>query len=171
MAKLKEITMTLFNNKPGYTLSVTPNYNYGGKRINFSFKGNNTLSLKAIKDLTTAQEPVASMIREMTERDRFRQIYQDRNTYDIVRFSKGYLSTGRGSKGPTVPAVGILMRASNTWAAYLDFYHYDYVADDLCDDVLTDSQIRGGAVAGHRWREPTGEVIENVFDFLGDTDE
>lgn len=171
MAILNEITMTLFKNQgksPGLTLSVTPNYSTGGKRINFSFKGDNTLTLKAVRDLSTAGEQTAGAIREMIGRPKFQSLYANRSEYDIMRFSKGYVSSGSGSKGPTVPALAVLMRDGSTWGVYLDFYVYDYVCDELTDDTLTASQVKQGALVAHRWRRPPPENSNNIWDFLGD---
>ena len=47
---INEIMMTLFNNSNGLTLSVLVNANSGGKPVNFSLKGDNTLNFKAIND-------------------------------------------------------------------------------------------------------------------------
>jgi hypothetical protein len=88
--------ITLFRNEEGYTLSVKPNHSYGGKAINFSFKGANTLSLKAVKDLGTANPRVASAIAQMIHKPKFQSIYHNRETVDEVRFSKGYLAAQRG---------------------------------------------------------------------------
>jgi len=167
--QLHEIMITLFRNEEGYTLSVKPNHSYGGKAINFSFKGANTLSLKAVKDLGTANPRVASAIAQMIHKPKFQSIYHNRETVDELRFSKGYLAAQRGKnhgKGVTVPVIAALIRDQNQFAVYLDFGLYDYETE-LDQDAVTDSQARAGAVAEHRWRDYGDDLNEDIYSFLG----
>jgi hypothetical protein len=174
MKQLKEIMITLFENSDGYTISVKPNHSYGGKPINFSFKGNQTTTLKAVKDMGKIRPAVAEMLREMINRDHFQSLYRNRDTVDEVRFSKGYLAKTVGSnvgKGGTVPVLGVLMRDAGEFAVYLDFGLYQYEAQlDL--DAVTAQQRKSGAIAEHRWRDYSEEDDDSdIYDFLGDTDD
>lgn len=173
MKELKEIMITLFKNSDGYTLSVKPNHSYGGVGINFSFKGNNTVSLKAVKDMGTVRPAVAMHLKEMISRERFQNIYQQRDTVEQVRFSKGYLAKVNGSKkgkGKTVPVLSALIIDQGEFSVYLDFGLYDYHAT-LDTEAITHQQRLSGAVAEHRWRDYSedDDEDEDIYDFLGDT--
>jgi len=161
---IREIMITLWNNTDGLTLSVLPNSNYGGKVVNFSFKGDNTRNYKAVND---GMSNMSDALRQyfVEQKIAFRPLFEDKNRLDELRFSKGYLQGPRGRKGKTVPAFAAIMREKDQWVVKLNIAGDDYMAH-LDPDELTDNQIERGAIAGHR-AVPDQDKTDYDDDFMG----
>lgn len=162
---LKEIMITLFENADGMTLSVTPNYSDGGKKINFSYKGASTHnSLKAYNDgIANIQDP---RLREFFEANK--QTFRSKvkgcvaNDFDCW-LSKGYLSQGHKGKGPTVPAVAFMVKGKGFYTLQLQLVN-DWYECDLETQAISERQRESGAVAGHRWRQADlGDSYDTSF--------
>jgi hypothetical protein len=81
--------------------------------------------------------------------------------------SKGYLSTGQGNKGKTVPAVAFMVDScSGYYSLQLQLGPHWYECD-LETTAITQSQKDHNAIAGHRWRKSSTETDEYSTDFLG----
>lgn len=165
---IREIIITLWKNSDGLTLSVLPNSNYGGKVVNFSFKGDNTLNYKAVNDnMSNMSDALRQYFVE--QKQNFRPLFEDKDRLDELRFSKGYLQGPRGRKGKTVPAFAALMREQDQWVVKLNIAGDDYMAQ-LDPDELTDNQSAGGAIAGHR-ALPGVDKTDYDDDFMGDAND
>lgn len=167
MAKpIKEIMITLFNNADGMTLSVTANHSDNGRRVNFSFKGNNTKSFKAINDgIPNMPGSMQSFFQGVKED--FRPLIENAKTSGVdVRFSKGYVSKNR-SKGKTVKAAAALAYSGDYYYVTLNLGGNIYKTA-LDTSYPTPAQRENNAVAGHRWRESADDEFDEGDDFLGD---
>jgi hypothetical protein len=164
---LKEILVTLFKNEDGMTLSVTPNYNYGGSRVNFSLKGKGTHNnMKAYVDGISGLKNFEMREYFNSHKDCLRNnLAQIKECNADCWISKGYKSEGRGGKGHTVPAWCMLIRDTNCWVLQLNLGGTPYKCE-LEDDAVSERQKDQGAVAGHRWRE---QQQQEAFDttFMG----
>ena len=167
---INEIMMTLFNNSNGLTLSVLVNANTGGKPVNFSLKGDNTLNFKAINDgLSNMDDNMRAYFQDTKAKFKLLNNKQHCEEMGIreTRFSKGYLQGFKGRKGRTVPAVAALItHNSGDQFVKLNFAGTDYYGE-LDPHELTDNQRKGGAVAAHR-AVPGAGVTEWSDDFMGD---
>lgn len=164
---LKEILITLFENPKGKTLSVTPNFSTGGKRINFSFKGKTTQnSIKAYNDgMANIKD---ERLRQFFDNHKaqFRNKIEGCTNNNInCWLSKGYLSEGN-SKGPTVPAIAFMAESGASWLVWLQLGPDAYECE-LDRSAISDRQRDMNAVAAHRWRE---QVCEDSYDlsFMGE---
>ena len=163
---LKEIMITLFENKDGLTLSVTPNYSYGGERINFSFKGKGTHNnMKAyvdtIRDIKDAELREYFNKQKAKWRKRVQTVVE--HTETDCWLSKGYKSIGYGKKGPTVPAVAFMVKDGYSWIVQLNVAGIAYECE-LENGAVSENQEKSGAIAGHRWREQESqEVYDTSF--------
>lgn len=165
---LKEIMVTLWKNEDGMTLSVTPNYNYGGSKVNFSLKGKGTHNnMKAYVDGISGIKNFEMREYFNKHKDSLRVMLNNVKECNAnCWISKGYRSEGRGGKGHTVPAWCMLIRDNNCWQLVLNLGGTAYKCE-LEDDAVNSSQGASGAIAGHRWREATED--KDVFDtgFMG----
>jgi len=167
---IKEILVTLFNNEDGMTLSVTPNYNYGGKRVNFSYKGKGThCNMKSYVDgINGIKNP---QLRNFFEEDKQQWRKKVKGCIDAgldCWLSKGYLSDGKLGKGHTVPATAFMVKGKGYYTLQLQLGK-DYYECDLETDAITDRQREQNAIAGHRWQYKE-ETLEYDLGFMGCTD-
>lgn len=165
--QLEEILVTLFNNPDGMTLSVTPNYSHGGKRVNFSFKGKSTHNnMKAFVDgITAMQDPKMRNFFEEQKNLWRNKVHKCVEVGLDCWLSKGYLSTGKGNKGKTAPCSAFLVSGENYFTLQLQLGPHWYECD-LETTAITQAQLDNNAIAGHRWRKHT-EEDEYSTDFLG----
>lgn len=164
---LKEIMITLFENQAGKTLSVTPNHSYGGKRINFSFKGKTTQnSIKAYNDgIANIKDPKLRGFFEQHKAHFRNKVNGCVDNNLTCWLSKGYASNGQG-KGPTLPAIAFMVESKASWLVWLQLGTDAYNCE-LDANAVSDKQRKMNAVAAHRWRET---VVEDSYDlsFMGD---
>lgn len=165
--ELEEILITLFNNPDGMTLSVTPNYSQGGKRVNFSFKGTSTHNnMKAFVDgIGAMQDTNLRMFFEEQKNLWRKKVHKCREHGIDCWLSKGYLSTGTGKKGKTAPCSAFLVSGKEYFTLQLQLGPHWYECD-LETSAISPAQQENNAIAGHRWRKQT-HVDEYSTDFLG----
>jgi hypothetical protein len=144
---IDEILITLFKNTEGYTLSVLANKSKGGKRINYSFKGNQT---KTLSIFSTGKNRMDVELWEYFQvaKNNYKDFYNEAKQIGLEpRISKGYFS-GQ-TKGQTVPsAAGLIQHSNNQFFVRLYLGKIMYEAQ-LDPDSLSDGQIKQGAVAQH----------------------
>lgn len=166
--ELNEILVTLFKNPDGMTLSVSPNFTSGGKKVNFSFKGASThCNMKAFVDgIGAMSDPHLQNFFEEQK-----HIWRPRVKACVAQgwecwLSKGYQSTGKGHKGKTVPATAFLVDARGgyyTLQLQLGPHWYEC---DLEETAVSERQREMNAIAGHRWRKNLGDDTYDLG-FLG----
>ena len=170
MAELHEIMATLFKNPDGYTVSVKPNYYHNGSSYNLSFKGRDTATLAAVRNMSTNSNQIRTAISKILEHKQIQDLYNLRKELTVCRFSKGYRTKRAGDKsgkGKTVPVVGVLWSMDDiTFHLHLDWGIEQHDCE-FQPDLLTPSQRNNGAVGEYRYMKPDEDEDDDIYSFMG----
>lgn len=171
MARIKQITSTIFKNSNGITVCLTPNYNTGGKKLHFSFKGANTLTMKAVYNgLSKMSNPAKKKFFEDCIHKYGDLEKQFKNNPQVeVRFSKGYLPASTGQARQTQQAFMVLFydAKKDTYSAQVEMAGEDHFIE-FSKEAINTNQKRAGAIGAYLWQEAAEELPDDDGDsFLG----